>query len=308
MIRILLVKLFDLDASGCDWEKKRDLTVELFAGEEKVLSPPTFADVVDEIEINQQCYIDKTKTSHLYLVVKQDEVMTNTIVSKIKIPIPQETCSKLFRLVHYRPTESKTEFLGKVRIGFQYLQESKDVGVSDRIDRIEMMIQSFQRQMEKLQTMQQTLNQLQQEIKTHHESLPPFLSFGNIPPVILRSVASAKQLRINVSGQVDARGNYGHLALFKINRLTNNDIRLQSNSNKKRFVRIDGMNVDGLGGQGNLTTFKLHHMGKRVFAFESKQFKNHYLASDDNGRCHVVIGDQPNITRFVMIVTGEVSH
>lgn len=310
MIRIFLAKLFDLDASECEWDKKRDLMVELYAGDEQILCTSIYSDVMDEIEINQQCSIDNVDISYLYLVVKQEAVMTREIISKIKIPLPKESCTKLFKLVHYRPIETKSTSLGKVRISFQHIDQAN---VDDtKIKQFERMIQSFQIQLEKLESMQETLNQLQQDMKnikdkTREDQFPDFLSVTNIPPVILRSVASAKQLRINQSGSVDALGNYGRLTLFKINRLSNNEIRIQSNSNKKRFLRIDGMNVDGLGGQGILTTFKVHYMGKHIFAFESKQHENHFLASDSNGHCHVVFGDQPEITRFAIIVTGEIT-
>lgn len=309
MIHIFVKRLFDIEL--LEWEKKRDLSIELTCDNQTILSTELYEDVLDEVSINARCSIPNTgNTSVLYLSVRQDEVLTQTILSKIRIPVPENTCSKTYKLSNCRPIQGhQSPIIGKIEMGFQYVErkqcaedettvtmsvsvsEQQDQLLNEKLDRMDAMIRALQSDLKYLQQQHPPVDEL-----------PHFLQLGDIPPITLRSVVSGKQLRITHSGRVDTRGDYGQMAQFKIIRIGQQDIRLQSLHNPKRHVRIDNMHIDGLGGKGHLTVLKAHYMGKYIFAFESAHHPNHFLAADVDGRCMVVIGDQPHLTRFTILM------
>lgn len=319
MMNIFLKRVFEIDAP--DFEESRDLMIELHHGSNILFTSHTHENVVHEMKIHARSTIEigPASANFLHICIKQDEVLTKTILSKVKILLPTESCTKVFKLAHF--TKADETIFGKVDISFEVIEKEQKKGVETEskvevekkqiqkmvahMSQLDLMIATLQTDLKRLANIQEQLMQPKQQQLQTKDQLPHFLQMGNIPPVILRSVTSAKQLRINHSGRVDSRGNYGQLTLFHVFRIDDNRVRLQSIANRKRHLRIDNMNVDGLGGQGNLTEFYLHYMGRHTFAFESVYYPNHYLASDQTGRCSVLIGDQPNLTRFVMIVTGD---
>jgi len=134
----------------------------------------------------------------------------------------------------------------------------------------------------------------------------PILQYSNMPTICLKSVASGKQLRIdNVTGQLDAKGDFGSRVRFKLVRLANNYFRLRWDLNKKRHVRFDNYEIDGFGGLGDQTILKIHHLGKNTFSFESVEYPDHYLCSDSDGFVSVCLGDYPEMSRFIIIMLGE---
>ena len=307
-MNIFLKRVFDIDAP--DWEQKKDLIVELHHGSQLLYSSQTFEDVLDEIEINARCNLDaESLPPSIQISVQEDKVLTKMIVSKVKIPLPTESCTKIYKLASF----DQEMVFGKIEISFEVIKKKKEEETNQilhKLTQLDNMIASLQTDLKRLEEWKTTLAAQKPTTDplpttTPTTQLPSFLQLGKIPPVILRSRTSGKQLRINPSGRVDCRGNYGYLTMFNICRLNDNHVRLQSVANRKRYLRIDNMNVDGLGGQGNLTEFQMHYMGRHTFAFESVYHYNHYLACDQDGRCSVVIGDQPNLTRFVMIMTGQ---
>lgn len=134
------------------------------------------------------------------------------------------------------------------------------------------------------------------------ETLHPMLKVPHLPLIMLRSVTSGKQLRVKADGKVDARGDRGPFAFFKLLVLVDNQVRLQSDSKRSRCVRLSNGEIDGLGGHGDLTVFYAHGLGDNMISFESQKYPNHYLAADNDGYVYVTMGDKIPDTRFRILL------